>query len=403
MSSKVNFFDICIIGASLAGNYLSYLLSKTNLKIAVIEEHEEIGLPFQCAGIVSQKLNKLIELPEELILNRVNMAKLVAPSGKAIKLSGNDIPFIIDRVALDRLFYEKTINRENVKYFLGEKFKSFQYIKDGANKILLVESSKRKLKARILIGCDGPLSSVGKTVGVRNKIIYASQIQVKVKGRFNQKEAVMYFDPMWKELFGWIVPEGNNIFRIGLATSKNLTLKFKHFTKTLKVDPSQKIAQQGGTIPYGMMNKVAFNNILLLGDAACQVKATTGGGIIMLLTSAKFAANCIIKCFKNNNFSKRFIKRNYEKLCTSIVGKQLKIHYMIRTILEKFTLEDFDKLFQIIKTSRVEHLISIHGDMDFPKALIFKLIKNPLVTKFLLNYILKNPKILVKFVQIFTK
>ena len=52
--------DVCIIGGSIAGNYLSYLLSKKNLKIAIIEEHEEMGLPFQCAGIISKKLKKLI-------------------------------------------------------------------------------------------------------------------------------------------------------------------------------------------------------------------------------------------------------------------------------------------------------------------------------------------------------
>ena len=401
MGLDLNFFDICIIGGSVSGNYLCYLLSKTNLKIAVIEEHKEIGLPFQCAGIVSQKLHTLIEIPEQIVLNRVNVAKLIAPSGKTIKLSGNEKPFIIDRIALDRLFYEKTRNSQNITYYLGERFISIQRIKDGANKILLVETSKRKLKVRILIGCDGPLSSVGKTVGVRNKVIYASQIQVK--SSFNQKEAVMYFDPRRKELFGWSVPEGNNIYRIGLATSKNTAQKFKLFTKALKIDPSQKIDQQGGIIPYGMMNKVAFNNILLLGDAACQVKATTGGGIIMLLTSAKYAANCIIKCFKNNKFSKRFIKRNYERPCASTVGKQLKIHYIIRSMLENFTEKDYDKFFQIIKETKVEDLISIYGDMDFPRELILKLMKNPSIFIFMIRFVLTHPNLFTTFMKILIK
>ena len=38
------------------------------------------------------------------------------------------------------------------------------------------------------------------------------------------------------------------------------------------------------------MNNVAFDNIMLIGDAAGQVKATTGGGVVMLLTAAKYAA-----------------------------------------------------------------------------------------------------------------
>jgi len=55
MERNIEKFDICIVGASIAGNYLCYLLSTTNLKIAIIEEHKEIGLPLQCAGIISQK------------------------------------------------------------------------------------------------------------------------------------------------------------------------------------------------------------------------------------------------------------------------------------------------------------------------------------------------------------
>jgi len=77
-------YDVCIVGASIAGNYLTYLLSKSNLKIIIIEDHKEIGIPFQCAGIISQKLNKLIELPTNIILNRVTTAKIVSPSGKRI-------------------------------------------------------------------------------------------------------------------------------------------------------------------------------------------------------------------------------------------------------------------------------------------------------------------------------
>jgi len=88
MIQKFENFDICIIGGSIAGNYLCYLISNTNLKISVIEEHNEIGLPFQCAGIISQKLRSIIDISDEIILNRVKVAKIVAPKGKYIKLSG---------------------------------------------------------------------------------------------------------------------------------------------------------------------------------------------------------------------------------------------------------------------------------------------------------------------------
>lgn len=396
MEEKIAFFDVCIIGGNISGNYLCFLLSNTNLKIAVIEEHKEIGLPFQCAGIISKKLNRLITLPHEIVLNRVKIAKVVTPSGKYINLSGQEEPYIIDRVALDKLFYDKVKNKENVTYYLGERFENFTYT---SKDLLLIKTSKHKLKARMIIGCDGPFSTVAKIVNVRNRVLYAAQ--VRVKGNYNINEAVMFFDPRWKESFGWIVPEGaNNIYRIGIGSQKNIHKKFDFFLKRLKIDKKSIIDRQGGIIPYGMMQPCAFNNCLLLGDAAGQVKATTGGGIVMLLTAAKYAAHCIRKCFKSQDFSKKFIKQHYENQCSATIGHQLKIHFLIRTIFEHFTNQDYETFFQIVKTSKVEDILSLYGDMDFPRSLLMKFLKNSMVFKFLMSFLRRNPLLLVKLAKI---
>ncbi|TKJ28003.1 MAG: hypothetical protein CEE42_00540 [Promethearchaeota archaeon Loki_b31] len=392
-------FDLCVVGASIAGNYLAYLLSKSNMQIVVIEEHKDIGLPFQCAGIISQKLSQLIKLPEEIVLNRVKTAKIHNPSGNFIKLSGNEHPYVIDRIALDRLYYGKNKNATNITYYLGERFKSFKYSVENSQKCVLIDTSKRLIKAKMLIGCDGPLTSVGKHLKVKNKVLFAAQI--RVKGNFDENEAVMYFHPLWKQLFGWIVPEGNNVYRIGIASSKRVKDCFHIYLKKLGIDINNKIDQQGGIIPYGIMNKSAFKNVLLLGDAAGQVKATTGGGIVMLLTAAKHASNCVKLSFKQNNFSKRFIKKHYEKPCMRTIGKELKLHYIIRLILERLTNKDFEVFFKIVKENKIEHIITLYGDMDFPKDLIFKLLKNPLVFTFLIKFSLKNPYIFIKLLKKF--
>jgi digeranylgeranylglycerophospholipid reductase len=399
MSSESDFFDIIIIGASIAGNYLAYLLSKFHLKVLIIEEHSEIGLPLQCAGIISKKLNRLINLPLNLILNRVMIAKLVSPSGRAIKLSGDEEPYIIDRIGLDRFFYDKISTNKNIKYLLEEKFQSFNYIIEHKKKIVEIKTSSGVFKAKILVGCDGPVSLVAKGCNLSNDLLYASQIRIKAD--FPENEAMLYFHPYWKELFGWIVPEGNNLYRIGIATKTNIAKAFRKFTKLIGINPKDAIERQGGLIPYGTMKKCAFDNMLLLGDAACQVKATTGGGIVMLLTAAKVAANCIKKCFEKREFSKKFIKKQYEMPTKTLIGSQLKIHYIIRKILEALTPTEFDSLFRIIKSNRIEKLISIYGDMDFPKELTFKVLRSFLFQKFIFKFSIKHPLLIIKMILIY--
>ncbi len=399
MNSDSNFFDVVIIGGSLAGNYLAYLLSEYRLKILVIEEHSEIGLPMQCAGIISKKLGHLINFPSNLILNRVKIARLVSPSGRAIRLSGDEEPYIIDRIGLDRLFYEKIKTKKNVKYLLGEKYKSFNYIADCNEKLIEIKTSSNVFKANMLIGCDGPLSSVAKGFNQSNDILYAYQIRIKAD--FAENVATMYFHPYWKELFGWIVPEGNSLCRIGIATKKNTAKAFRIFMKLIALNPKDAVERQGGLIPYGMMKKCAFDNVLLLGDSACQVKATTGGGIVMLLTAAKMAAKCIKECFEVQDFSRKFIKSQYERPIKAMIGNQLKIHYILRKILEVITPNEFDLLFQIIKSNRIEKLISIYGDMDFPRDLAFKILRNFLFQKFLFKFSMKHPLLIIKIILIY--
>ncbi|MHA2289322.1 MAG: FAD-dependent monooxygenase [Promethearchaeota archaeon] len=398
MSLGSDYFDVCIVGASIAGNYLAFLLSNSNLKIVVLEDHSEIGLPFQCAGIISQKLSQLIEVPKDIILNRVKTAKIVSSSGRYIKLSGDEHPYIINRIALDRLYYNIVRDNSNITYYLGEKYKSFEYRSDNDKKYVLIETSKRNIRTKILIGCDGPLSSVGKQLNEINNVIYASQI--RIKARFNEQEAVMYFDPRWKHLFGWIVPEGNQIFRIGIAAAKDVNKCFKRYLEILDIDLKDKIDQQGGIIPYGIMNKIAFDNILILGDSAGHVKATTGGGIIMLLTAAKYAAKCVQICFTYEDFSKGLIKKWYEKPCSRTIGRELKLHYLIRLILEKFTDRDFDNFFSIIKENKIEHLVTLYGDMDFPKTLLIKLLRKRTVLSFVLKFLARNPVLIFKMLKL---
>jgi len=72
--------------------------------------------------------------------------------------------------------------------------------------------------------------------------------------------------------------------------------------------------------------------VLLVGDAATQVKATTAGGIIQAMTAAGFAAESIIK------------GTDYEKAWKKTLGKELWMHLMLRNALDNFTDKDYNDL-----------------------------------------------------------
>ena len=73
---------VSIIGAGPSGSYLAYLLAKEGRQVHVFEEHDEIGRPIQCTGLVTGAIKELIKLREDFIVNEINRVRVYAPDGE---------------------------------------------------------------------------------------------------------------------------------------------------------------------------------------------------------------------------------------------------------------------------------------------------------------------------------
>ena len=60
MEGKTQTFDwdVVIIGAGPVGGHTANLLAQRGQRVLLIEEHNEIGRPFQCAGLVTPNAMK---------------------------------------------------------------------------------------------------------------------------------------------------------------------------------------------------------------------------------------------------------------------------------------------------------------------------------------------------------
>ncbi len=384
---------VCIIGGGIAGNYLASLLARKKISTIVIEEHNYIGKPFQCAGIVSSKILRMVYIPKHLIFNRIKKAEIIAPNNKKIIMAGKEKPVVLDRINFDRSFYLNA-EKNGAKYFLEEKFLQFRYDSDGK---ILVETNKRQIKCEILVGADGPKSKIGKVFGVDHPVIFG--IQQRVKYSMPHDTVKMYFDPRWKQLFAWVIPESESIVRIGIGAKQNPVPFLKAIERRLKIKKEDIIDTQGGTIPFGYPKRVAFNRVALIGDAACMVKATTGGGIVMIINAGKILSLAIEAAIKQNDFSEKFLVKNYELPTLRSVGYNLKIHYFIRLILMRFKREDFNKFFKLYTETRMANDFAASIDMDYLTKVLPKLMKNFYIIRFALHILFRNWDLIPLFLR----
>ncbi len=376
--------EVCIIGGGIAGNYLAWLLCQRQIACIVVEEHATWGKPLQCAGIVSQKLLKLLEVPSYLILNRIKWAHIVSPDQHTLRMHGNESPVVLDRIKFDQYYGEQARNL-GTTYLFSERY---QYHRAISSNEVLVFTSHSRIHAKIVVGADGPFSRVAKQFHRSQSYLIATQVRVRYAQ--DQHTTLMNFHPTLRNLFGYVVPEGSNgICRVGVASRTNPKKRLDFFLNLLHISPENIIDRQGGIIPWGVPQRIAFQNTVLLGDAAGMVKTTTGGGIIMLLSASQLLAPTIERALRADDYSATFFHRFYERLFFRSLGKELYIHYLLRQLLNHMTNREFHTFFTAYQHSSLQEIIGRYADMDFPGRLISKLLLTPSFYQFLLKILLQ--------------
>ncbi|MBS3149929.1 NAD(P)/FAD-dependent oxidoreductase [Candidatus Woesearchaeota archaeon] len=346
---------ISVIGAGPAGSYSAYLLAKEGFNVNLYEEHNLIGKPIQCTGITTSFIENYINNNADFVVNKIDTVMVHSYNNNVeFKLKRKNI--VMDRCGMDNYFLNKALDK-GVKLFTGHRF-----IEANNNELIFKQNNKKvNVKKEIVIGADGPNSQVAKSFNLKGKRENFLGLQATVKGNFDSSTFEVYLgNKICPGFFAWIVPENDKIARIGLAVREGF--KGRDYFEAFVKDKGKIMEMQAGLIPiYNNKLETEKNNIYLVGDAASQVKATTGGGILYAL----MASEELSKAIKNNE--------SYEKNWKGRIGYSLMVHLLLRNYLDKFNDEDYSKLLELFNDKSARNLIESY-DREFPIKLLMKLV-----------------------------
>lgn len=355
---------ITIVGAGPAGSYLAYLLAKQGIKVKVLEEHKIIGSPVQCTGIVTHSIENFFKLKNEVIAKKLDKVIVLSKSNKT---TINVDEIVMWRDKFDRFVAEMAQN-EGAEFLLNHQFIGF----NGKNSIKIKDKKNNKtkeLKADIIVGADGPYSAVAKLANMNSGSKCYIGMQAKVKLAMDTTAFEAHFGSDFPNFFGWVVPESEGTARLGIGCFENAQGHFYRFLKN-RTGKKEIICWESGLIPlYNPKKIIQKGNVYLIGDAAAQVKATTGGGIIPSLKAAKTLCGCIAN------------KKDYDREFRRQSGRELLLHLKIRNMLNKFSDKDYDKLLSLMSQEKVRKMLKKY-DRDTPIPLI-------------INLLLKEPRFLM--------
>ena len=393
-------YDVTIIGAGPIGSTLAYELAKEDINVCLIDKKKVIGLPLQCAGIINKRVLDVNQFPDELILNKAKGAVLHSRNHSLSVSKEENQAIIIDRVALDQFLYNRAIEN-GVDSYLSSKVLA---IDDLEGKVSFKnESAEKSIKSKIIVGADGPLSIVSSAFGNDFDYYCASQYLVKIEEDNNQMSFVDLY--AYGDLFPgfiWQIPVSENIFRIGLFSNYDYKRQNEILNDFLmnefQYENYEIIEKYKGKIPiYNKDNKLYKNRALIIGDAASQIKPTTGGGLLIGFEAVKMAKKAIVNALDSEDFNSLNIEKethddkeilqdclkSYQDDFEERFIKEFSYQFKVQKTLCTLSDDDLDYFFEKLKEKEADKLISEYGDMDNQSILVKEFLKRGLVLSLL--------------------
>ncbi|KAF5088905.1 Kynurenine 3-monooxygenase [anaerobic digester metagenome] len=384
----MNDYDVAVVGAGPVGSSFARQMAQKGFKVGLIERKKEVGVPLQCAGLVGEKIRNTNLLPEEFIMNKVYGAYLYSPSGTVLSVAkGEPAAYVLDRVAYDKFLAEQAVE-EGADLLLNHRVNRVDiengeiYVKDHG-----------KISADVIVGADGQGSFVSSHMNPPSKTVQAAQYLVDMGSNvFNSDYVQLHVDSKVSPGFLWVIPISESMARVGLfadSSYQNLNQILKDFISTDKQFKGASIVKKyQGFIPrHDQKKKILTGRTILLGDAASQVKPTTGGGLIIGFKCAKMAADVVSNALDVGDIG---LLQNYPKNYMKEYKKELRMQLEVQKIFGSMTNEELDRMFMKLKKGGAESMISEYGDMDTQSTLIKEMIKNGLLLSILPGIILKG-------------
>jgi digeranylgeranylglycerophospholipid reductase len=377
-------WDAVVVGAGPAGSTLAGALARDGHRVALVEEHPRVGHPVQCAGLVSERVLELAGT-RAMVLGPVRGATVLSPSLASISFRAPEPrAFVIDRARLDELLAERAA-RSGVEIRTGLRFDGFGDPIFGGRTLRFtsVDGHREEWETRLVVGADGVASAVARAARLRRPVEILPAFEAEVPGVPGDPDLVDVYlgNDIAPGLFGWSIPDMSGGARIGVAAVANGTSARvfydrlvarieRRFGRPLR----SPVAFVASGIPIGTLPRLVADRVLLVGDAAAQVKPLSGGGIFTGMRAATIAAPVASRALQSDRLEAGVLAE-YERAFEHALGEEFRQALFLRRLFLRLTDPELDRLIEALQGSAMAESIVAFGDIDFPSHVAGKLLR----------------------------
>lgn len=334
---------VSVIGAGPAGSVAALSALEAGHSVHLYEQSKTPGEGATCSGLISKEgLESLRDYADykKHAINKIRGA-IIDCAGFKLKVdSGRDVAYVISRRSFDRSLALKA-EEEGATLSCGKRI--LPPFGEGS-----------------IIGADGPNSLVASHFGFPHIKRFAATAQATVRHEGQMKDYVQVFlsNERFPGFFAWLIPHNEEFAEagVGCLLPNNPGRALDSLAKYAQIEIPKE--RKYSVIPLEQRKKTALplhgRSVLLAGDAAGQVKSTTGGGVVFGTRCARLAGRYADS------------PRSYERAWRALCGQDLDAHLRLHKAFAKLGDSSLRALASLGSTLKIDEFLKKEGSMDYP-------------------------------------
>jgi geranylgeranyl diphosphate/geranylgeranyl-bacteriochlorophyllide a reductase len=301
--------EVLVVGASVGGSTAAETLARAGVPVIMLER--DLARVKPCGGAVPPVAFDEFDLPQSLIARKVYHALVHSPSERQVSIdvvgtggaSENNYIAMCCREEFDGYVRRRAVGRGAT--LIEGQLQNLQVDPGGVSVTYREKASGdlKQLRVAAVIGADGAYSPTAKALGLPN-LPRCVAIQERIRlpadkmARWEDTADLYLGAAVSPDLYAWAFPKKDHV-AVGMGAGAGHTKAAKQHLANLKrrIAPElaggEVILQEAHALPMQPRPQIAFDRVMLVGDAAGLVVGTSGEGIYWAMKSAKIAAEVL--------------------------------------------------------------------------------------------------------------
>lgn len=380
--------DVAVIGAGPAGLTAARALAAAGHHVVVLEEHEAIGVPVHCTGVLGAAAFDEFDIPRDTILSTAHLARFVAADGSDVAVDAeNARAAVVDRARFDQAL-ASAARAAGAELRSGSRVRTIEI---GGAAVTIGVDGAAAVSARACVLACGANYRFNRQLGLGapRQYVQSAQLEYPLEG----PDAVEVH--LGREVapggFAWLVPfsrAGRSHTRVGLMCESRALHRFREFAARMRArfdadasswpDPRLKI------LPLGPVSRTYATRLVAVGDAAGLVKPTTGGGIYYSLISGQIAAETLDEALQADDLRDIRLRR-YEQDWRARLGADIRIGLAFRTLASRMSDRAIDAVVELARVDGIIPLLRQTADFNWHRQSALALLRHAQFRKILLS------------------